>query len=80
MGIIIIDPPAKPEAAASLTDDQWATVWRYCSMHTQASMRIEARKADAGESEATRTAWLAAAFVVGGLAGLIGSAITFAGG
>jgi hypothetical protein len=74
MGIIIIDPPAKPEAAASLTDEQWAHVWRYCSMHTQASMRIEARKADAGGNVAPRAAWCVAYFVLGAVGAIAGFA------
>lgn len=37
MGIIIIDPPTKPQAAANLTDDQWLDTWNYCCLHVQAN-------------------------------------------
>lgn len=61
MGIIIIDPPEKPKAADALDDDQWKSVWRYCSLHTQANLPADR----AGSSFAA----FAIGLVIGGLAG-----------
>lgn len=64
MGIIIIDPPKKPEAAAPLSDEQWGHVWRFCSLHTQASMR-----AQRCERSASSIAASAIGFMIGAIAG-----------
>ena len=40
MGIIIIDPPAKPKAAEGLTDQQYIDLWRYFCVHAQATMPL----------------------------------------
>lgn len=37
---IIVPAPPKPRAAAGLTDEEWADVWRYSCQHAQARMPL----------------------------------------
>ena len=78
MGIIIIDPPEKPKAAAALSDEDWAAVWRYCCAYTQAKTRIEERRVPPDHFTAQAKAF--AAFVIGLVCGGMGAiAAIFAG-